>query len=330
MPSTCSLLDRFVGSHIMEGVSTELVNLLRYLLPGFLAAWIFYGLTAHPKAAQFERVVQAVIFTAIIQWVVLVIKWCLCFLGRHCVIWGTWNPDSTVFWSMLVAVAMGLLFARFANDNSLHEWLWCWKWYEKQRLKSRRNWQRQWIRSRRRFRLPSLCPLKWSSFRKSGFLRLLRLKIRRVLGIPKFVHLPKWQWTSRTSYPSEWYSTFSQESRNVILHLVGKRRLLGWPYEWPDQPEKGQFVIQNPRWLLSNGKTATLYGVAKMLVPASQVEMVEFVKYDDEITEDEAAEMTNVQELLVQEQTEGDQNVSEVPTKPEPTGSCGGENLPSG
>lgn len=50
-----------------EEMSKEVVLVLVYLLPGFLAAWVFYGLTSHPKPSQFERVVQAVIFTFVIQ-----------------------------------------------------------------------------------------------------------------------------------------------------------------------------------------------------------------------------------------------------------------------
>ncbi len=38
-----------------------------FLLPGFITAWIFYGLTSHPKPSQFERTIQALIFTFIIQ-----------------------------------------------------------------------------------------------------------------------------------------------------------------------------------------------------------------------------------------------------------------------
>lgn len=51
----------------MEGLSAGAITLLQYLLPGFVAAWIFYGFTAHPKPSQFERVVQALIFTFIVQ-----------------------------------------------------------------------------------------------------------------------------------------------------------------------------------------------------------------------------------------------------------------------
>ena len=51
----------------MDSLTNDIVVILQYLLPGFLAAWIFYGFTSHPKPSQFERVVQALIFTLIIH-----------------------------------------------------------------------------------------------------------------------------------------------------------------------------------------------------------------------------------------------------------------------
>jgi hypothetical protein len=51
----------------MDTISPDILNLIYKLLPGFLSAWVFYGLTAHPKASPFERVVQALIFTVMIQ-----------------------------------------------------------------------------------------------------------------------------------------------------------------------------------------------------------------------------------------------------------------------
>ena len=54
----------------MDFPGSEIVNVIYALLPGFLAAWIFYALTAHPKQGPFERVVQALIFTGIVQAVV--------------------------------------------------------------------------------------------------------------------------------------------------------------------------------------------------------------------------------------------------------------------
>ena len=68
--------------------------------------------------------------------------------------------------------------------------------------------------------------------------------------------LRNWGWTRRTSHPSEWYSAFSRELRWIILHLKGGRRLYGWPEEWPDHPDRGQFVIDQPEWLLDDGQRA--------------------------------------------------------------------------
>ena len=48
-------------------MSNDLLQILGYLLPGFVTAWIFHGLTPHPKESQFERIVEALVFTAIIQ-----------------------------------------------------------------------------------------------------------------------------------------------------------------------------------------------------------------------------------------------------------------------
>ena len=51
----------------MDWASDELVRVFYNLLPGFLSAWIFYALTAHPKPSPFERIVQALIFTVIVR-----------------------------------------------------------------------------------------------------------------------------------------------------------------------------------------------------------------------------------------------------------------------
>ena len=44
--------------------------LLMTLLPGFIAGSAFYSLTAHPKPSAFERIVQALIFAVIVQFVI--------------------------------------------------------------------------------------------------------------------------------------------------------------------------------------------------------------------------------------------------------------------
>ena len=194
----------------MDWASGDIVSVIYYLLPGFVAAWVFYGLTAHPKASPFERVVQALIFTVVVQAFTVITGWFFLACGNIIAL-GTWTANSAFVWSVLLAFAFGLLFAYLANKDYCHALL-------------------------------------------------------RRCGI-----------TVQTSFPSEWYSTFSREKRWVVLHLPGGRRLYGWPEEWPDQPDTGHFLIDQPIWLLDDGGYEPLPNVEKILVQAIGVEMVEFL-----------------------------------------------------
>ena len=87
--------------------------------------------------------------------------------------------------------------------------------------------------------------------------------------------------TKETSYPSEWYRAFARHPDcYVILHLDGRRRLYGYPEEWPSDPNKGHFRMAETKWLTddvadANGLAGT--DVSAILVPVTQVEMVEFL-----------------------------------------------------
>lgn len=86
--------------------------------------------------------------------------------------------------------------------------------------------------------------------------------------------------TRETSYPFELYSTFSQHRDcYVVLHLKKERRLYGWPEEWPSHPSRGHFRIVEAEWLTDNG-SHPVTGVSAILVPATQVEMVEFLSME--------------------------------------------------
>ncbi len=125
--------------------------------------------------------------------------------------------------------------------------------------------------------------------------------------------------TRRTSHPSEWDTPFVSNRRWVILHLTDRRRLYGWPDEWPDQPDKGHFVIKEPEWLLDDNQRFLLYQVKTFVLPASEVKMIEFLKADDEVSQG-TAELKHVEQLLVNTQGQEIQDGSESPpAKPEPT-----------
>lgn len=105
----------------MENLSSDIISILQYLLPGFVAAWIFYSLTSYPKPSQFERVIQALIFTLIVQATVSVIIFIINYVGTF------WDdrttPESFNFvCSVFVAVAFGFAFSYFANNDKLHKY----------------------------------------------------------------------------------------------------------------------------------------------------------------------------------------------------------------
>jgi hypothetical protein len=227
-------------------IAKDLPTLVFMLLPGFMAAGVFYTLTSHPKASEFERLIQALIFTTILRLITIVLKGTCLTAGRLFSI-GRWTTEVDLAWSIASSVPVGLFFAWCANTDTFH--------------------------------------------------RIAR----------------RWGLSSRTSYPSEWYGAFVREKRWVVLHLADGRRLFGWPEEWPDQPDKGHFVLDQPQWLLDSGERAPLHKVERFMVPAADVKMVEFVKEDEEVMQD-PAEIQRVERLLLDVQTKEKPNGSESPT----------------
>ena len=51
----------------MSWASSEVVSVLVFLLPGFVAAAVFYSLTSYPKPNEFGQVIQALVFTMVGQ-----------------------------------------------------------------------------------------------------------------------------------------------------------------------------------------------------------------------------------------------------------------------
>lgn len=203
----------------MPAVASQVIEVVYALMPGFLAAWIFFGLTARRKPSPFERTVQALIYTAIVQACVAPVRWLCTWIGSNVVAWAAWTTDVQLCWSIAVAVAVGLIFAGIANTDKLH--------------------------------------------------RLVRPRL-----------------SIQTSYESEWFGAFAENDRYVVLHMAGERRLYGWPQEWPNQPDEGHFVITDAEWLdLDEGGNIVriqLANVSSILIPAGDVEFVEFMKSPDE------------------------------------------------
>ena len=206
----------------MAWVSGEVVNVLVFLLPGFVAASVFHSLTSHPEPGTFDRLIQALVFTvivnAIIAGIFLVTNITLEERVTNITLEKSWIPVLAV----LISVMLALMTVCWSNNDTMH-------------------------------------------------------RILRRLGI-----------TKETSYPSEWYSTFWRlNDCYVVLHLKGERRLYGWPEEWPSQSDRGHFRISEGEWLVKDAKKddkndgVSATEVSAILIPANDVEMVEFIKSVD-------------------------------------------------
>ena len=201
----------------MSWASSEVINVLSFLLPGFVAAAVFHSLASHPKPNEADRIIQSLIFTIVVQAIGELFFWIVRLFDSE----PLWKSDLKIFISVGIAIAIALAAAFVSNHDTLHQ-----------------------------------------------ILRRLHI-------------------TKETSYPSEWYSAFARNPDcYVVLHLKGERRLYGWPEEWPSHSDQGHFRIAEGEWLIDD-KRQPATGVSAILVPASEVEMVEFLRIvpADEITE---------------------------------------------
>lgn len=107
-------------------VNADLLEAIKFLLPSFLAVWVYYGLVARRKHDQFERVIEALIFTALAQAVTTVFRW-----GYESAApsgqWPQWTKEATHVVAALNAVWIGFVCAVFANRDWLHSLLRHWK-----------------------------------------------------------------------------------------------------------------------------------------------------------------------------------------------------------
>lgn len=201
----------------MGETSKDVLALLTQLMPGFLTSWVVYGLTTYTKPPQFERVVQALIYSFLVSGIVAILEPTFLLAGRFAKL-GTWDKSTELVTSTIVALLVGILLAFYMRND--------------------------------------------------GFFRVARrLKL-----------------TTRTPFPSEWYGAFASKPRYVVLHLCGDRRLSGYPLEWPTEPTVGHFRMTDAAWINEENSETVLAGNESILIEAKQVEMVEFLKSEEETT----------------------------------------------
>jgi hypothetical protein len=107
----------------MPELAKDTISLLSYLLPGFLAAWVLYGLTSNPKPGQFERVIEALIFTFFIHVMIPVVRGILEFLGKNLYSIRPWDATSENICKLMLAISIGVFLAVYTNNDGAHKWL---------------------------------------------------------------------------------------------------------------------------------------------------------------------------------------------------------------
>jgi hypothetical protein len=70
------------------------------------------------------------------------------------------------------------------------------------------------------------------------------------------------------------------------LDLKDGRKITGWPLLWPNDPLQGHFVLEQAKWIIEadgNLSVMPLEAVDKIMIDANNVEMVTFLKFNDEL-----------------------------------------------
>ena len=103
----------------MDWATSEIVTVLTFLLPGLVAAAVFYSLTAYPRPNVFGHIVQALAFTVAAQ----AVTWIFVTLANLAWEVSSWPPGTEAVVSVLSAIALALAMAAFVNHDIAHNFL---------------------------------------------------------------------------------------------------------------------------------------------------------------------------------------------------------------
>lgn len=103
----------------MSWASSEIVGVFVFLLPGFVAAAVFYSLSSYPKPNEFGQVVQALVFTMVGQLIAVGIQQLTILLGAG----SPWPSNLEIIVPTLSAVAFALIVVYASNNDIPHRLL---------------------------------------------------------------------------------------------------------------------------------------------------------------------------------------------------------------
>jgi hypothetical protein len=72
------------------------------------------------RPVPFERVIQALIYTMVVQALLYVVRQVLLYFGALGQPLGAWTPEVQILWSVVVAIALGVFLAWITNADPVH------------------------------------------------------------------------------------------------------------------------------------------------------------------------------------------------------------------
>lgn len=111
----------------MDLASSDVLTVLNYLLPGLVATWAFRRLTPHDKPKDLEAIIEALLFTAAVQPILLVMESASVWVGAHYFVLGPWTDKGAFVLSVVLGLAVGIGSGVAANQDLVHGLLRRWK-----------------------------------------------------------------------------------------------------------------------------------------------------------------------------------------------------------
>ena len=105
----------------MDILSSEFLNIFFQLVPGFIASWVFYGLTPIGKPDQLDRIVNALIYSTLIQVTVYLLSQIFILVGEHWVTLSPWTSELDLIYSIILAFILGIMLSHSTNHDSVHK-----------------------------------------------------------------------------------------------------------------------------------------------------------------------------------------------------------------
>ena len=105
----------------MNWIAEDAINLLMFLAPGLVFVGVFRSLTSYPPPSVFDQIVQALIFTIIVQLLCWgVVELFHLDVGEEDVSWKTLYPP---YLSFTLAIVLAVLSAATYGNDAIHKWL---------------------------------------------------------------------------------------------------------------------------------------------------------------------------------------------------------------